>query len=488
MESDGRRATRTVDPLPLVPRNPLSLRQRLNAVRDTHTGQATLRNSGGAMTRVTLGPKWLSPPIVWVMSPRGARDVLAQHHGHSDRTAVHRELRNLMGDNLADLPNEPWLARKRTLQPLFTQRYVDRFADHMSQAAAMVADGWGASADVDLDAACRRLTMRALGRSVLGVDLDERADDVAEPLRIALSYVADRGVRPVRAPRWLPTPARRRARAAHARMHRLASDVLQACRDDPTRDAPLVQALISATDPDTGLRLSDRDICNDLIAFIVAGHDTTATTLAYALWALGRNRDLQDEVAEEAAALGTRELTAADVPRLECTVRVVQEAMRLCPPVPVAGRTALRDIEADGYRIEAGSMVLVGIYGLQSDPALWPHPLAFDPGRFTRERVAERDRWAFIPFGGGPRSCIGDHFAMLEATLAIATVVRATEIRSRNANFPLAAPFTTVAAAPVPARVEARVRRAHRTSSPSQPSDTSRRNRSQASAGDAAAR
>ncbi len=361
-----------------------------------------------------------------------------------------------MGDNLADLPNGPWLSRKRTLQPLFTKQYVRTFGDHMSQAAAMVADGWRGSANVDLDAACRRLTMRALGRSVLGMDLDEHAQAIAEPLRIALSYVADRGVRPVRAPRWLPTPARRRAVAANATMHTLANDVLQACRSDPTRDAPLVQALIAATDPATGLGLSDRDICNDLIAFIVAGHDTTATTLAYALWALGRNPDLQDRVAEEAAAVGTRELTPDDVPRLGYTVQVLHEALRLCPPVPVAGRTAMQDIEVDGYRIEAGSMVLVGIYGMQSDPALWAHPLVFDPDRFSREGAQGRDRWAFIPFGGGPRSCIGDHFATLEATLAIATVIRRIEIRSLRDDFPLAAPFTTVAAGPVPARVCAR--------------------------------
>lgn len=361
-----------------------------------------------------------------------------------------------MGDSLASLPNQPWLPRKRTLQPLFTKQYVRGFGQHMSQAATMTADGWLHGDDVDLDAGCRRLTMRALGRSVLGVDLDERANAIAEPLKVALSYVNDRGVRPVRAPRWLPTPARRRAVAASTTMDRLANDVLRACRSDPSRSAPLVRALIDATDPATGRGLSDRDICSDLIAFIVAGHDTTATTLAYALWALGRNADLQDRVAEEAAAIGTRELTPEDVPRLGYTVQVLHEALRLCPPVPVAGRTAVRDIEVDGYRIEAGSMVLVGIYGMQSDPALWENPLVFDPDRFSRERAKGRDRWAFIPFGGGPRSCIGDHFATLEATLAIATIVRAIDIRSQRDDFPLAAPFTTVAAAPVPARVRAR--------------------------------
>ncbi len=294
--------------LPLVPANPLPFKQRLAEVRKTHTCQVTFRESGGQVTRVTLGPRWFAPPIVWVMSPAGARDVLGRKDDACDRTAVHREMRLLMGDNLADLPNAPWLSRKRTLQPLFTKQYVRRFGDHMAEAAAMIADGWRDGTEVNLDADSRRLTMRALGRSVLGTDLDERSYAVAEPLNIALSHVADRGTRPVNPPRWLPLPSRRRAVAAYTTMHRLAEDILQACRADPTLDAPLVHALIGATDPETGRRLSDDDICNDMIAFIVAGHDTTATTIAYALWALGRHPDVQDRVAAEAAALGERPL------------------------------------------------------------------------------------------------------------------------------------------------------------------------------------
>jgi cytochrome P450 len=143
-------------------------------------------------------------------------------------------------------------------------------------------------------------------------------------------------------------------------------------------------------------------------------------------------------------------------PGLGYTVQVLCEALRLCPPVSVAGRTAVRDIEVDGYRVEAGSMVLVGIYGMQRDPALWENPLVFDPDRFSAENSSRHDRWQFIPFGGGPRSCIGDHFAMLEATLALGTIIRMTEIRSLEGDFPLAVPFTTVAAAPIPARVYAR--------------------------------
>ncbi len=442
--------------LPLVPRNPLPFRRQLTAARQYHTGQVLLREAGGSVTRVPLGPQWLNPPIVFVMSPAGARDVLARNNEWCDRTLVHHEIRRLLGDNLADLPNMLWRSRKRTLQPLFTRQHVATFGGHMSEVAAMIARGWGEGAEVDLDAEARRLTMRVLGRSVLGIDLDEHADALAEPLNVVLSYVADRGTRPVRAPWWLPTPARHRARAAAETLRGLAGDILVACRADHARDAPLVHALINATDPESGGALSDLDICNDLIAFMVAGHDTTATTLAFALWALGRHPEIQGRVAEEASAIADRPLTPDDVSALGYTVQVLREALRLCPPVVVAGRTAMRDIEVDGFRVQARSMVLVGVFGMQRDSALWENPLDFDPDRFSPENIGGLDRWQYIPFGAGPRSCIGDHFAMLEATLALATIIRTIEIDSLVADFPLAVPFTMVAGAPVPARVRRR--------------------------------
>ncbi|WP_179473805.1 cytochrome P450 [Mycolicibacterium vinylchloridicum] len=445
--------------LPLVPANPLPLRDKMKWARQYHTGQVKLREAGGQVTRVALGPRWLkSPTIVFVMSPTGARDVLARNNESCDRTLVHQEIRRLLGDNLADLPNIPWRSRKRTLQPVFTPQQVAKFGGHMAEVAEMIAQSWGDGASVDLDLEARRLTMRVLGRSVLGLDLDERAEALAEPLNVALKYVADRGMRPVRAPWWLPTPARARARAAGATLRGLAADVLKACRADPDRDAPLVHALINATDPDTGRALSDTDICNDLIAFMVAGHDTTATTLAYALWAMGRHPEVQDRVAAEVAALGDRALTPDDVRQLGYTVQVLREALRLCPPVVVAGRTAMRDIEVDGYRVQADSMVLVGVFGMQRDPALWENPLDFDPDRFSSENFASLDRWQYIPFGAGPRTCIGDHFAMLEATLALATIIRRVEIRSSATDFPLEVPFTMVAGAPIPASVRRRTR------------------------------
>lgn len=440
--------------LPLAPKNPLPYRRQVREVRQLHTGIEILRDAGGPVTRLVLAPRWLMPPMVVVTSPQGAHDVLTS--ADVDRAPGHDELRHLIGPNLFDLRNEQWLPRRRTLQPLFTKQHVRVFGGHMAQAAEAVADGWRDGSTIDLDFECRRLTLRALGRSVLGVDLGEHVLALAEPMRVALGYVTDRVAAPVRAPRWLPTPARRRARAASATLHRLADGILQTCRADPTLDAPLVRGLMAATDPATGRGLTDREICDELVVFMLAGHDTTATTLAYALWTLGNHPDIQRRVATEVAEVGTHELTPDDVARLPYTVQVLQEALRLCSPGAMTARTVVRDIAVDGCRVPAGSVVGVGIYALHRDPALWERPEEFDPDRFSPENSAGRNRWQYFPFGGGPRKCVADHFAMLESTLAIATLVRHREISSRSTEFPLAVPFTMVAAEPIYARVTQR--------------------------------
>jgi len=193
-----------------------------------------------------------------------------------------------------------------------------------------------------------------------------------------------------------------------------------------------------------------------MIIFLFAGQDTTATTLTYTLWSLGRHPQIQDRVAAEVAAIGDRRLTTEDVGNLGYTVQVIKEALRLCPPGPTGSRRATRDVEVAGYRVAAGTMLVFGRMSVQRDPTLWTNPLQFDPDRFSPQNSKDRDRWQYVPFGGGPRSCIGDHFAMLEATLAIATIIRNVRITALEAEFPLAVPFTMVPGGPIRARVTAR--------------------------------
>jgi cytochrome P450 len=322
-----------VTALALAPKNPLPYWRRLTAARQFDSGLELLRESGGSVTRNVLAPKWMMPPLVFVSSPQGAHDVLARTDAFAERAAtpIALELRRLVGDNLLVVPHREWLPRRRALQPIFTKHHVPQFAGHMAEVAEQLADRWALGAAVDLDAECRALTLRALGHSILATDLAERTQVVGAALRTGGKWAADRALRPVNLPRWWPTRGQRRARASSAALHALAAEILSACRADPTRDAPLVRALMQTTDPQTGQPLSDRAICDELVLFLLAGHDTTSTALTYALWALGHRPELQQRVAAEADALGDRRLTHEDMPRLRYTVQVLHEALRLWP-------------------------------------------------------------------------------------------------------------------------------------------------------------
>ena len=449
--------TRASDSRSLPPVAPMSLPARLRAVRQFHTGPAVVRDMAGPVVRVPLGPRLVVPPFVMVTSPQGAHDVLAGSSNDTmDKlTPIHLETR-LIGDNVFNLPYEAWKPQRRTLQPLFTKRHVETFAGHMATAADERAASWVAGDLIDLDRDMRVLTLQVLGRSLFGVDLDEHASFLGPSIQQVLGYITSRGVRPVRAPKSLPTPARRRFRAALADIHAVIDEAIAGCEADPDRDCELVRLLLAARDPDTGRPLTRDEVVSDLTVFLIAGHDTTSTTLTYALWALGHHAELQDRVANEVGELGDRSLTVDDITALPFTVQVIHEALRLCPPAAALARLATRDTVVDGFRIERGTNLIVGIYALHRDPALWDAPETFDPDRFSAERSRGRDRWQFLPFGAGARSCIGDHFAILEATLGLASLVRRRRVTSLDPVFPLALPFTMTAGGPIPARVETR--------------------------------
>jgi cytochrome P450 len=445
--------------LPLPPAAHWTLRRRLDSLTRFHLAGEWLRDEVGPVAFFGIGPERLGPRLaprfVMVSSAQGAHDVLAGADGSVDKYgAIHEELRKF-GSNIFNLPHDEWLPRKRALQPVFTKPRMTSYAGAMSDVAVEVGAGWAAAGRVDLQDATRALTTEVLGRSLLGIRLAERAPRLAADFDVFAGYAMSRARRPVKAPLWLPTPARARFRSAWDAMAVVADGAIDRVRRDPDIDAPLIHQMLAARDPETGHPLDDEALVADLVVFLLAGHDTTATTLAYALWQLGRHPGLQASVAEEAAAIGTRTLTPDDVTALPQSVRVLHEALRLCPPGAAVSRQAMRDVVVDGHRIPAGWNLLVNIYALHRDPAAWPEPERFDPDRFLPDRSEGRSRWQFLPFGGGQRKCIGDHFAMLEATVALATLVRDLEFTSEG-DFEIEVGFTTRSAVPVPVRVHAR--------------------------------
>ena len=445
----------SVDPagLPPVPKNPLPYWRQLGAVRNFDSGLPLLREAGGPVTRLVLAPRRLMPAMVLVSSPQGARDVLSRNGSFAERgeTSVSRELSALVGDNLLTMSYDNWLPRRRAVQHIFTRQ-------HVAPLARRAAAGWIAAGDsvIDADNECRALTLRALGAAILGNELQGTDELVAAALRDSVQWAVDRAMRPVNLPRWWPTRGRRRAVAASSALHRLAAEILRDCRADDTLDAPLVRALIAATDPETGAALSDQAICDELVLFMLAGHETISTALTYAVYALGHHPEVQDKLAEEVCGLDVTAIGGADMPQLGYAAQVLRESMRMCSPSLVLGRMVLQDIAVDGYRVSAGDFAAVSVAAIHHDPEVWENPSKFDPERFTSERMRARSRWDYLPFGAGQRACLGDHFAIQEASLALAGIVSQVRIRSLSSEFPLTVPLTAIPAAPVPVRVTPR--------------------------------
>lgn len=287
------------------------------------------------------------------------------------------------------------------------------------------------------------------------MELQDQAERLEGAVQGQLRYVSRRGTAPVRAPAWLPTPSRSRFRADVAVVREVVEAGLAAA--DAGAPAELVQLLRAARDPATGRALSRDEIVDELVVFLLAGHDTTATTLAYTLWQLGRHPDLQDRVADEVAGVDARDVNERTMGRLPETMKVLHESLRLCPPGAVVGRLASQDISVDGFRFVAGTAILVSIFAVQRDRELWgPDAEEFRPDRFDEPEGAQHNRWAYLPFGGGPRSCIGDHFAMTEAVIALVALVQRLRFASLEPEFPFAIPFTMTAGGPIPAEVVSR--------------------------------
>jgi cytochrome P450 len=238
-------------------------------------------------------------------------------------------------------------------------------------------------------------------------------------------------------PAWVPYPGKGGAEAARdylrGELERVAAGRRAAGPGEgaPAR-ADLVSQLLEAQDPETGQRMSDRDVADNLLTFIAAGHETTALALTWTLYLLSLHPDAADRIAAEVEAVtGGGSLGAAHVDRLPWTRQVVQESMRLYPPAPAVVRAAARDVRLGAEVVRAGSAVYVPVYSVHRHRSLWDDPDAFRPERFAPEAARARHRFAYLPFGAGPRICIGSGFALAEATAILAVLARAMRLTLR---------------------------------------------------------
>lgn len=403
----------------------------------------------GDHVRFRVGPPRIGSVFDAVFSPEGAHQVLAANRDDYVKDApAYREFAHLFGRGIAVADGERWTSRRRLLQPLFTPQrvaaavpqvtraaagLVDRLEDHRRPGARTGPGGDNgpdgsalAGNAVDLVEPATWYALRALGHTVFGGEAIERTMQVMRETLPALSeYAARRGLAPVRLPHLLPTPANRRAERHRRALHTVVDELVRS-RAEETGGDDILGLLLDARDPETGVGLTAGDVRDEVLIFLVAGFETTASALALALFLLGRHPEHQERVHDEVErVIGRDDPGPDDLERLTHTTQVVQEALRLYPSLHTLVRRTTRPTTLLGEELPRGRVVAVSVWGIHRNPALWREPGRFAPDRFAPDRVAERDRFAHLPFGAGPRSCIGNHLALAELVIAVAMVVRA---------------------------------------------------------------
>jgi cytochrome P450 len=367
---------------------------------------------------------------VWFLfHPDHVRHVLQENHQNYVKGRLVARTRVLIGDGLFTSEGGSWLRQRRLAQPAFHRARIAALVGPIVDATAERLAGWDAAAArgavVDVAAGMSALTLTIVGRALFGHDLGARAAEAGRALQAALAFTAARTLSYVALPLALPTPRHRAFRAAVRVLDDVVFGLIDARRSAGEAREDLLGLLMAARDGETGEALTPGQLRDQVMTFVLAGHETTAVALAWTCWLLARHPGVAAAVAAEVRdVLGGRRPAFDDVARLRLTRMAIEEAMRLYPPVWGIGRQAIGEDRIGGHRLPAGAVVNVSPWVTHRHPAFWPEPERFEPARFAPDAVASRPRFAYFPFGGGPRQCIGESFALLEAQLVLAMVVQ----------------------------------------------------------------
>ncbi len=355
--------------------------------------------------------------------------VLVRNYQNFLKDHVIRKSRWFFGEGLLTNEGESWLRQRRLSQPAFHRERIASYAKIMTDYASQAVATWRDGEVRDLHQEMMQLTLQIVVRALFNVEAEETGK-ISSAMNILMRNST--GLRLLLPPvaRYLPTPAMIGFRRAVRQLDTTVYDIIARRRAGENDSGDLLSMLMQARDQD-GSRMTDKQLRDEVMTFLLAGHETTALTLSWTWHLLGQHPEVEHTLHEELdCVLGRRTPDFSDLPKLPYTERVIKEVMRLYPPAWSVARTVIKDFEVGGYRIPAGANVVMSQWIMHRDPRYFPDPEKFDPDRWLPERARDLPRFAYFPFGGGPRQCIGASFAMMEATLLLAAIAQNSRFRA----------------------------------------------------------
>lgn len=407
---------------------PLPIGQLAKLHRDLTGFQLQLRERYGDIVRVRAGPILMH----YLYHPEHIKRVFQDRQKVYQRGWQYRLLGRLLGQGMIVTDGDIWLRQRRLTQPAFHRQRLPGYVDMMADVTAEAISRWEqlVGQPLDLEAEMSRLTLAIICRTMFGRIVGDEAEIVRHSFHSMKNYLQMRLNRPFSSlPVWFPTPSARRFRASMKALDRIVFSIIEARRASQRDAGDLLSMLLLARDDETGEQMDDRQLRDQVLTFFIAGHETTAVALTWTWFLLASHPQCMQQVTREVGeVLGPRRPHPEDLLRLNYTRMAIEESMRLYPPVHTLVRTPTEDDEIDGFRIPAGSNVIVSQYVTHRHPDFWDRPDEFNPSRFEPQQAAERPKYAYFPFIGGPHQCIGAEFAMLEACLIVGMLLQKFEL------------------------------------------------------------
>jgi cytochrome P450 len=366
-----------------------------------------------------------------VTEPRHVRDILVTHQRAFKKGRGLERSKALLGEGLLTSEGEAHLRQRRLIQPAFHKDRIAAYGATMTDYARRTTARWHDGGTIDAADEMMRLTLAIVGKTLFDTDVESQAKDVGEAMAAVMDSFWLRMLPFADAIERLPIPTLRRGREARATLDRIIYQMIAERRRTPGDRGDLLSMLLLAQDEEDSDRgMSDRQVRDEAMTIFLAGHETTANALAWTWYLLAGDPAIEARVHDEVdRVLGGRTPTTADIPALGFVERVVTESMRLYPPAWIIGRRAVESYRIDDYEVPARSILVVSPYLTQRDAKLFPDPDRFDPDRWTPEFKAALPPFAYFPFGGGTRRCIGESFAMMELVLVVSTIAQRWRLR-----------------------------------------------------------
>ncbi len=386
----------------------------------------SLYSEYGDVVRFRFGPE-----VLYLIShPRDLKRVFQENgKNYTKQTRVWQKLAPVFGRGLLTNDGDSWLRQRRIAQPAFHHERVAAIAAIVSGATAARLKQWQRHSTVDVLAEMMELTLDILTEALFGLDWKTESRRFSEAVNVVLHHI-NAQTRSILyyIPTAVPIPANLRfVRALHT-VHEMVGRIIQDRRRSGGDRGDLLSFLMNARDAETGETMSDAQLMDEIKTFLVAGHETTANALAWTFFLLGKQPQTRRALTQEVARLSSRAPTLQDLPQLQLTGRVLRESMRLYPPVWFLGRRATQPDRLGEHALPAGAIVMPSFYVTHHRSDIWSDPEGFDPDRFLPDRFSPLPAFSFVPFGGGPRQCIGNEFALLEMQIVVAMLHQQTHL------------------------------------------------------------